>query len=205
MSIVEVPSPIDLRLMSDALEWESKAMDRPFREDFFEAITNQLLLLGTPALTILELGSGPGFLASYIMTKLPGAKIVLLDFSPAMHELARKRLSPFTERVSFIERNFKESNWTHGLGTYDAVVTVQAVHELRHKQYTENFHRQVREVLNDKGLYLVCDHYCGDGGMQNDQLYMNLEEQRSSFDSAGYKTIDVLIKGGRALYRASKK
>jgi len=203
MNIVEVPSPIDLRLMSDALEWESKAMDRPFREDFFEAITKQLQNLNKPTLTILELGSGPGFLALYILNKLPEAKITLLDFSPAMHELARKRLSPFGGRAEFVERNFKEPNWTHGLATYDALVTVQAVHELRHKFYAEAFHRQVRRLLSKEGVYLVCDHHSGNGGLQNDQLYMSLEEQRLSLNSAGYEVADILIKGGRSLFHAS--
>jgi hypothetical protein len=41
------------------------------------------------------------------------------------------------------------------------------------------------------------------GGLQNDQLYMNLDEQRSCLLSAGYKVADVLIKGGRALYHAA--
>ena len=203
MNIVDVPSPIDLRLMSDAQEWESKAMARPFREEFFEAIASQLLLLGKPKLTLLELGSGPGFLASYLLARLPEAQITLLDFSPAMHELARKRLSSFAERVTFVEQNFKDSNWTEHLGPYDAVVTVQAVHELRHKRYAENLHRQVKTVLGNTGLYLVCDHYYGEDGMQNDQLYMSLDEHTASLEAAGFNVAEILIKGGRALYHAS--
>jgi cyclopropane fatty-acyl-phospholipid synthase-like methyltransferase len=202
MNIVDVPSPIDLRLMSDALEWEKNAMNRPFREDFFAAISEQLQLLGKADLRILELGSGPGFLAYFILSKLPDAQMVLLDFSPAMHELARKRLAPFSERSTFVEKSFKEENWTDQLGTYDAVVTLQAVHELRHKHYATALHQQVKKVLKNQGVYLFCDHYCGDGGMQNDQLFMNLKEQKESLESAGFAVEEVLIKGGRALYRA---
>jgi predicted methyltransferase len=77
------------------------------------------------------------------------------------------------------------------------------VHELRHKQYAASLHRQVRTLLKPNGVYLVCDHYCGEGGMKNDQLYQSLEEQRSSITSAGFQVAEVLIKGGRALYHAS--
>jgi SAM-dependent methyltransferase len=202
MNIVDVPSPIDLRLMSDALEWEKTAMTRPFREDFFAAISEQLQLLGKSDLRILELGSGPGFLASFILSRLPEAQIVLLDFSPAMHELARKRLVTFSKRSTFVEKSFKEENWTDQLGTYGAVVTLQAVHELRHKHYATALHQQVKKVLKNQGVYLFCDHYCGDGGMQNDQLYMSIKEQKESLESAGFAVEEVLIKGGRALYRA---
>lgn len=202
MSITEIPSPIDLRLMSDALEWEKKAMDRPFREEFFEAITKELAKQGESRLEILELGSGPGFLADYIMTRLPSVRMTLLDFSPTMHFLAKRRLVAFLDRVRFITRDFKDSNWVDGLGSFDAIVTLQAVHELRHKHYAEEFHRNVRGLLKAHGPYLVCDHYFGEGAMNNNQLYMSLDEQRACLRNAGYTVSDILIKGGRALYHA---
>lgn len=202
MNIVEVPTPIDFMLMRDCLEWESKAMTRPFRLEFFEAITNQLRKLNVSELNILELGSGPGFLALYILERLPGVKISLLDFSPAMHELAGKRLTAYIERIKFVERNFKDIDWAVGLGTYDVVVTIQSVHELRHKLYAEALHRKVKPLLKEQGCYLVCDHYFGEDGLQNDQLYMTRDEQRLCLASAGYKVTDVLIKGGRSLYHA---
>lgn len=202
MSIVEVPTPIDFRLMRDCVEWESKAMTRPFRVDFFDAITNELRKLNVAQLSILELGSGPGFLALYILERLPEVKISLLDFSPAMHELARKRLAPYRDRVGFVERNFKEVDWAEGLGTYDVVITLQAVHELRHKLYAETLHRQAKAALKERGSYLVCDHYFGEDGLQNDQLYMTRDEQRSCLISAGFEVTEVLIKGGRSLYHA---
>ena len=203
MSIIEVPTPIDFMRMDHCLDWESKAMARPFRLEFFEAITSQLRMLDTSELNILELGSGPGFLALYILDRLPDVKMSLLDFSPAMHELARKRLAPYTERINFIERDFKRDDWTAGLGTFDVIVSVQSVHELRHKLYAETLHRKVKTLLGDRGCYLVCDHYFGEDGLQNDQLYMTRDEQRSCLAAAGFTVSDLLIKGGRALYRAA--
>lgn len=203
MNIMDIPSPIDFRLMDVCCEWESKAMARPFRLDFFEAITNQLQKINASELNILELGSGPGFLALYILERLPKAKISLLDFSPAMHELASRRLASFTNRIQFVERNFKEAGWEKGLGTFDVVVSIQSVHELRHKFYAKTLHRQVKTLLKEQGRYLVCDHYFGEDGLQDDQLYMTCDEQRACLTSAGFNVTDVLIKGGRALYHAA--
>jgi len=203
MNIVEIPSPIDLRLMSDAMEWERTAMNRPYREEFFEAITKQLQNGGSSELSILELGSGPGFLASFILSRLSSVTMRLLDFSPAMHELARTRLASFSDRVTFIERDFKGADWSDDLEMFDAVVTVQAVHELRHKYYADGLHRSVKGLLKPHGRYLVCDHYFGDDGMKNNQLYMTIDEQRSSLVGAGFKVSEVLVKGGRVLFHAA--
>ncbi len=225
---LDVPTHIDFREMSDALAWESKAMQRPFREDFFAAFADELRKINKPSLKILELGSGPGFLANFLLTdslhtnslrtdslrtdslrtdslqtNMPGITLTLLDFSAAMHELARRRLHGRLDQVTFIEGSFKAPGWDAGLGKFDAVITNQAVHELRHKRYAAELHRQVKDLLNDSGVYLVCDHYYGEDGMQNDQLYMSQEEHRASLESAGYAVAEIMIKGGRALYRAT--
>ncbi len=42
-----------------------------------------------------------------------------------------------------------------------------------------------------------------EAAMQNDQLYMPLDEQRSCLESAGFTVAEILVKGGRALYRAT--
>jgi hypothetical protein len=39
-----------------------------------------------------------------------------------MHEIAR-------DRVTFVTRDFREPIWPGGLGTFDALVTLQAAHE----------------------------------------------------------------------------
>lgn len=199
----EVPSPIDLKSMDDALEWERNAMQRPFRTEFFEAFSRELLGLNLVSLNVLELGSGPGFLAEYLLSKIPELTISLLDNSPAMHEIAKNRLEHHVDRVEFIERDFKKNNWNVGLGKFNVVITLQAVHELRHKRYATELHSQVRPLLDENGDYLFCDHFYGDEAMKNNQLFMSLIEQHQSLEAAGFTYKEILIKGGRALYHAA--
>ncbi|MEJ6004641.1 class I SAM-dependent methyltransferase [Paucibacter sp. AS339] len=201
----DVPSPIDLRHMPDARDWASTALSkRPGRPEFFASF-ERALRQGTPARRrrVLELGSGPGFLAQHLLQALPELDYVALDFSPAMHSLARERLGDLSQRVQFIERSFKDPDWAQGLGSFDHVLTHQAVHELRHKRYAPALHRQVMALLKPGGDYLVCDHWAGAGGMSNDQLYMTVEEQVAALREAGFGIVEpVLIKGGLALHRA---
>lgn len=198
----DVPSPIDLQAEADALAWaESANTLRPWRLAFFEAISNAID--STRAVRVLELGSGPGFLAEHILSAHPLAEMVLLDFSKPMHRLAMERLQRFSGRVTCVERSFKKADWMSGLGLFDYVVTNQAVHELRHKRYAEPLHRQVRSVLDDGGVYLISDHFFGDDGMKKEGLYMTVEEQQAALVSAGFRSVhERLRQGGMSLHSA---
>jgi ubiquinone/menaquinone biosynthesis C-methylase UbiE len=125
--IEDVPSPIDLRSMSAAREWERSAMGkRPWRTQFFSMFADELVQIRPTVSRVLELGSGPGFLADYLLRALPTLHMVLLDFSAPMHDLARQRLGKSAGRVEFIEASFKDPGWHERLAHFDAVVTNQA-------------------------------------------------------------------------------
>lgn len=199
----DVPSPVNLQDMQDAKAWEQTAMQRPFRKEFFSAICTEIGALHKPGLHILELGSGPGFLAEHILFQFQGLHYTLLDFSAAMHELASHRLSNLAgNTVQYLERNFKEDGWTESIEPVQVIVTNQAIHELRHKRYAPEFFAHVRDLLVPGGVLLFCDHYVGEDGMSNDQLYMSRMEQHQTLESSGYSVSEILVKGGRALYKA---
>jgi SAM-dependent methyltransferase len=176
----DVPSPIDFRDPAHAREWASKAMVlRPWRTEIFARIAGELAVSG--AMRVLELGSGPGWLAERVLAERPEIDYVALDFSPVMHELARDRIG---ERARFVVRDFLAADWADGLGRFDAVVTMQAVHELRHKRRAVALHAQVRALT---ARYLVCDH-----ARAGSSLYMTTDEQVRALRDAGFATITEL-------------
>lgn len=198
----DVSSPIDLRNMSDARRWADAAMlVRPVRHDIFNRIVEELRDLGSTPLSVLELGSGPGFLAERITASVMTFGYTALDFSAAMHALAKERLGARSERISFLERDFKQPDWTSGLGTVDAVVTVQAVHELRHKRHALALYRQVANVLRPSGVFLMCDHVT-DGAMKERALFMTLDEHETALRAAGFTCRSLTEADGLVLYRA---
>ena len=201
----DVPSPFDLRNCEVAKNWAEAAMvKRPWREEFFHAIVQELNFLNSSDSSVLELGSGPGFLAQRILEALSNLRYVALDFSPAMHELAKGRLGPLTKRVQFIETDFRLSNWTAGLPSFDAVVSVQSVHEVRHKRHAPTLYGGVRRLLREKGAFLVCDHFVGEGGMTDTSLYMTPQEQLDALGLGGFTDVrEILQKGGLVLFRAA--
>lgn len=158
--------------------------------------------MGAEELSVLELGSGPGFLAQRILEALPHATYTALDFSPAMHALAQERLGGLSGGVRFVEANFQLPDWNLGLPTFDAVISMQSVHEVRHKSRVPALYARVRKLLHKGGLFLVCDHFAGDGGKPDTELYMTVEEQGRALQEAGFSDVTLLLeKHGLALWR----
>ena len=116
MLIQEVPSPIDLKNPQEALTWAQEAnKKRPWRYEFFDYYVNiiQQLKLSqseTEQPHVLELGSGPGFLAKHILNLNSEMLYTAIDFSEAMHELSKsKLLSSELERTTYLIADFKNT------------------------------------------------------------------------------------------------
>ena len=118
-----------------------------------------------------------------------------------MHMLARARLGAAGD-TRFVEADFKQHGWSHDMGPFDAVVTVQAVHELRHKRHAVDLHTAVYQLLRAGGLYLVCDHLAGPNGMSDTELYITVTEQSEALETAGFGDVSILLEmGGLVLHR----
>ena len=128
---------------------------------------------------------------------------MLVDFSAPMLDFARHRLKPFDGITQYIREDFRSDAWTDGLRGLDAVVTMQAVHEVRHKRHVPQLYGRIFSVIRHGGYFLVADHYVTEKNARNSELYFNSEEQRSVLTAAGFDRVTlVLDKGDMALYRA---
>lgn len=208
MSVQDVPTPIDLKNPQDALQWANEANEkRPWRYEFFDYYVNLIQKAAkekhyqtdqNAQFNILEIGSGPGFLAKHLLTQCADIEYTALDFSDAMHELSKsKLLSSELDRVQYLIADFKNEDWRDQLGQYDAIIIHQALHELRHKNYANQFHQQVKTLLKRDALYLVCDHIFASDAMSNNDLYMSKHEHFQSLKYAGFTDIELVkeIKG----------
>lgn len=154
----DVPIRVDFRDAATARTWiEDTRIKRPYRPRFFAAFC--AALAARPKLHILELGSGPGQLAREILVHCDVQRYVALDFSPAMHEIAAEHLGALASRVTFVTRDFREPGWPADLGSFDAVVTLQAAHEARHKRHLVPLLARARTVIAPGGVLLYADHY----------------------------------------------
>jgi SAM-dependent methyltransferase len=195
----DVPISVDFLDPAHARRWaEETPRRRPWRTSFFAEFCTALA--GTQ-LRILELGAGPGHLAREILTRCDVSEYLALDFSDAMHALAREHLGELAGRVAFITRDFRAPDWIAGLSGLDAVVTMQAVHETRHKRRALPLLAQARTILRPGGQLLYCDHYFEDG--KKPGLMLDRAEQPEVLRAAGYAHVELLRdEGGMAIYAA---
>lgn len=195
--IIDIPSPINLQDSLHAIQWANEAsVKRPYRQEFFAYYVSQILADFKQDIRILELGSGPGFFAYELLNAKPHIHYTAVDFSSAMHTLAQQRIATIPHsQTNFIIADFKQPHWYQILQAqrFDYVVIHQALHELRHKAHTDNFHQIIAQhVLHPDGDYFITDHLATpDGQMNNHELYMNKTEHILSLKQAQFNNIQI--------------
>src|SRR5437867_2177508 len=133
MSLKEVPSDHDFFDPAYVKQWTDNIIRyRPERQQLFKVFAAEAARIKKAALSVFELGCGPGFLAEALLQNCQIVHYTLIDFSPQMLELSRSRLARFKDRTVFFQLDFKKNNWTATVpADFDLVVSLQAVHELR--------------------------------------------------------------------------
>jgi SAM-dependent methyltransferase len=206
-SEADVPYGEDFHDPAVAAAWAEGVMrKRPWRTTIFEHFVAIVCASTVAKPRVLELGSGPGFLAEQLLTRCPAiAHYTLLDFSEPMLEQSRRRLDRFQDRTEFLRADFKTDSWPSLVRSpVDFVVSLQAVHELRHKRHAARLYAQLAPLLGPSAEVLICDHLpAGAHTPRHTVLYMSTEEKLEALTGAGL--IDaklVWCEHDMALYRA---
>ena len=198
----DVPYGNDWDSAAEAVAYgESADQKRPWRSKIRAHIAARVATLA-PRARVLELGSGPGLLAQCVLQQCPNLETyTLVDFSEPMLALSRERLAAFPV-ASFVRQSFKSEDWArHVGGGFDCIVSMQAVHELRHKRHARRLYEQVYQALATPGLFLVCDHTPFDDSPKSIALYMTDQEQQQALADARFANIMVeLSMNGLILY-----
>lgn len=180
---------------ADVVEAWTEAADRkrPWRSQFRDAIAESVAMLPAGA-RVVELGSGPGFLAERVLERCASlASYSLLDFSELMLARSRARVARFAA-ARFVLADFKRPDWIQQIGgPFDCVVSMQAIHELRHKRHVPELYRRLREGIEAPGLILICDHVPLDDSEKSAKLYMTEAEQLDALSFAGFEDVEIAL------------
>lgn len=106
---------------------------------------------------ILDIGMGSGQVEELIFKRLPQARIVGVDYSSAMLEMADKRLLPYKDRYEIIQHDLRElSSLELNHHDFQYVITSQVLHELPHDNKKTLF-TFVHSLLAQDGTFLIAD------------------------------------------------
>ena len=114
-----------------ALGWAEKFVPTPERMRLFELIFSQLKDAIPNNGNIVELGMGPGYLANYLLERMPNVSYCGIDFSSPMLEIAQDRLQRHSSRVSYTQADLVEEAWEKNVfKPVHAFVSTWALHDL---------------------------------------------------------------------------
>lgn len=160
----------DVRTESDARNWEARLnQERPQRMQAANWITAQISASSGSSLRVVELACGAGFLAEVLRQQVTGICYCGFDLSPHLLESARRRFEIGKVQrddesvMEFRRADLVNDDWTAQLaemgwfGEVDAVVSIQALHDLGDLAQQTKVLKQARGLLRDGGLLAYGD------------------------------------------------
>ncbi|MCO8275414.1 class I SAM-dependent methyltransferase [Actinoplanes sp. TRM 88003] len=117
-------------------------------------------VLGRSPTRVLDLGGGPGVLATRMAERWPEARVTMIDIDPVLLALARGGVP---DAVTVLDADLGEPDWTGTAGDgYDLATAVMTVHYLRPERIRA-LYRSCHRALNPGGLLVVADLMPDDG------------------------------------------
>lgn len=204
----EVPTEHRWHDDSYVAEWAASANDPPHRAAIFDAFVGELDALARSVeggLKVFELGSGPGYLAEQLCSRVEVAQYTAVDYSAHMQSIAGNRLAFLSSSVELVQVDYCEPGWEHLIGdSFDAAVSLQAVHELRHAERIPALYRSTLTRLRPGGVVLVADLVNVPGEEPEGHLLTVGEHLQALSDAGLVEARCVLDLGRVALVRAER-
>ncbi|KEF41664.1 MAG: hypothetical protein ER33_10345 [Cyanobium sp. CACIAM 14] len=154
---------------SHSSAWQSEELSRAFLDgvrgaipaaDLQLALIARITELWAPAaVRVLDLGCGDGILGTFLLSRLPSARALLLDFSEPMLEAARANLRD-QPRAIVARADFGAPQWrdvARPAGPFDLVVSGFAIHHQPDGRKRE-LYAEILDLLAPGGVFLNLEH-----------------------------------------------
>jgi ubiquinone/menaquinone biosynthesis C-methylase UbiE len=107
--------------------------------------------------SILDLGCGSGIVEEMIFDEVPGVRVVGMDSSQIMLELAAARLRRWSSQLQLLQADLGDiENVKLPESSFGIVITVQTLHNLPHTVKKHVF-AKVHGLLNPRGIFYILD------------------------------------------------
>jgi tRNA (cmo5U34)-methyltransferase len=126
----------------------------PCFEEFYRTAVAMAPFEPEQAIRVLDLGSGTGLLASFVLQHYPQARLTLVDISTEMLQKARQRFQRAGERVAILELDYNTQDLP---GQYDLIVSALSIHHLEAEEKRRLF-QKLFHSLQPGGAFINADH-----------------------------------------------
>jgi len=111
-------------------------------------------------LEVLDVGGGYGVVTEEVLAAFPKARVTLQDYSPAMLDQARWRLTGHHDRLSFVLADLTDPAWPqHVGGPFDLAVSAIVLHNLGSRDKIFACYPAIENLLRPGGCFLNCDRF----------------------------------------------
>ena len=133
----------------------------PDREERFDVMIAALRAHCGDSPRVVDLGSGPGSLASRVVRALPEATVVAVDLDPVLLEIGRHALRD-EQRITFVDADLSDPRLAEIAGTgFDAAMSTTALHWLS-RDHLAGLYRSLAAMLRPGGIFLNGDRHHGE-------------------------------------------
>ena len=150
-----------------AIAWAERFVPTPERLRLFELIFSQLTEAIPSDGRIIELGMGPGYLASYLLERMSDVSYCGIDFSLPMLQIAQERLQRFSSRVSYMQADLVGEVWEERVTKpVHAIVSTWALHDLGSPENISTVYERSNSALENNGILINGDFIKPKGALQ---------------------------------------
>lgn len=162
-------------------KWIERDRTREERLPVLQQIMTFAPFAADAAISVLDVGAGYGIVARHVLAAFPKAKVTLHDYSQVMLDRARQELSKDAGRLSFVQSDLTDPNWTKNLGgPFDLALSGIAIHNLFDNALIAKVYAGIFSQLKPGGVFLDYDHFRRIGG---------IETHLDLFRKAGFKDV----------------
>ncbi|NLE82258.1 MAG: class I SAM-dependent methyltransferase [Rhodococcus sp.] len=150
------------------------------REARFEIVLDALAAVIESDSVVLDLACGPGSLTERILQRFESVRVVGVDYDPLLLELGRHALAGYGDRVTLLDVDLTDPDWTAALPHTEisAAVSSTALHWLSAPVLT-GLYQDLGGLLPVGGVFLNADHLRFDDGRRLFSLLSDADDRRS--------------------------